>query len=153
MSSELLSLGSIGLGRQSSETLAQAVNQLGGAISKLIDITPIPIVVLKSQRNILSSNVADDVLILSGLACPPKHRIVVEDFNINFSTVAGTIKLVILDQNNNILNNIVLSISASQSGIGRTVLEDGQRLAVMGQTAGAGIFGVYCSGVIQKVLD
>ena len=41
-------------------------------------------------------------------------------------------------------------ITSSVNGTGKTVLEQGERLAVLGQSAGAGVFGIYVSGFLQK---
>ena len=114
--------------------------------------TEIPFIFLKSNRNVLSSNVNNDVIILAGSPVPFGYRGVIADFNLNFSTVAGTVKWVSTDFNaNNILSDIVSGITASSSGVGATVLEAGERLAVAGQVAGAGIFSTFCTGKIVKL--
>jgi hypothetical protein len=41
-------------------------------------------------------------------------------------------------------------ITSTTNGIGETVLEEGERLAVVGQTAGAGTFEVFCTGSKQR---
>ena len=125
---------------------------LNQALQRNADLIPKPQIFLKSANNNLSSNVADGVLILAGMRIPQKHRASVEDFNINFTTVAGTIRLVILDSNDTIITDVLRSITSSTNGTGKTVLEEGQALAVVGQSAGAGVFSVYCSGTIQKVV-
>ena len=43
-------------------------------------------------------------------------------------------------------------VSSSTNGTGKTILEQGQKIGIVGQTAGAGIFTVYISGKLQKVL-
>ena len=116
------------------------------------ELIPKPQIFLKSANNNLSSNVADGVIILAGMRIPLNHRASVEDFNINFTTAAGTIRLVILDSNDTIITDVLRSVTASTNGTGKTVLEQGQALAVVGQSAGAGVFSVYCSGTIQKVI-
>ena len=73
-----------------------------------------------------------------------------EDFNIIFSTAAGTIRLVIMDSNFNIIQPLLVSISNTTNGLGKTVLEENQRLAIVGEIAGAGSFTTYCSGILQK---
>jgi len=42
-------------------------------------------------------------------------------------------------------------MSGSTSGIGATVLDEGEALAIEVNTQGASLFGVYYSGKIQKV--
>jgi len=44
-----------------------------------------------------------------------------------------------------------VDVTSSTNGTGKTVLETGDRLAVVGQTSGAGTFGCYFSGYSQKV--
>ena len=75
-----------------------------------------------------------------------------EDFNVNFTTVAGTVRLVILDKSNNIIQDLLRDISSSTNGTGKTVIEEGQKIGVVGQSAGAGIFTVYITGSLQKVI-
>ena len=133
-------------------TLTGNLQTLNNSLQRNADLIPKPQIFLKSANNNLSSNVADGVLILAGIRIPQGHRASVEDFNINFTTVAGTIRLVILDSNDNIITDVLRSITSSTNGTGKTVLEEGQALAVVGQSAGAGVFSVYCSGTIQKVV-
>src|SRR3990167_10540847 len=115
-------------------------NVLENALNRNADLIPKPQIFLKSANDNLSSNVADGVLILGGMRIPQNHRASVEDFNINFTTVAGTVRLVILNANDTIITDVLRSISTSVNGTGKTVLEEGQALAVVGQTAGAGVF-------------
>jgi len=144
-------IASMFLGNKGQSELKLILEQLNTNIEIQTEKIEKPFIFLRSNRNNLSSNVADDASILVGPKTPQGFQGIIEDFNINFSTVAGTIKLVIMDANEQILNNLILDITASQSGIGRTVLENGQRLAVVGQTAGAGIFGVYCAGFLRRI--
>ena len=129
--------------------LLNATNELIAQIKLLRDFTPQPFVFLKS-RTALSSNVADNVLISEGQPVPAGFRASVRDFNLVFSTVAGTLKIVTLDQNRNVLQEILRDITVTTNGIGETVLDEGERLAVVGQTAGAGTFEVYCTGNKQR---
>lgn len=129
------------------------IDILNQSLNRNADLIPKPQIFLKSNNNNLSSNVADAVLILSGVKIPQGHRATVEDFNINFTTVAGTVRLVILDAAENIITDVLRSINSSTNGTGKTVLEEGQSLAVVGQVAGAGVFSVYCSGTIQRVVS
>ena len=136
---------------QSDNQLLKGIEKLEKAILKQIEIAREPIVILRSSGANLSSNVANGVLILESAPTPQDRKIVVEDFNVNFTTAAGVVRVVILDSNSNIVNNLLRDVNSSTTGTGKTVLETGDRLAVVGQTAGAGTFGVYFSGYSQKV--
>ena len=132
--------------------LEQALVLLQSSILQQIEKQPIPQIFLKSGiANTLSSNVADGVLILAGFPIPQGHRGSLEDFNVNFTTAAGTVRLVILDKQNNIIQDLLRDISSSTNGTGKTVIEEGQKMGIVGQTAGAGIFTVYVTGSLQKV--
>lgn len=132
-------------------SIHEDIDSLVIAIRTLIDVLPKPGIFLKSFNNNLSSNVADAVIILKGPKIPSGHKATVKDFNVNFTTVAGTIRLVIIDGSDNILIDVLRSINSSTNGTGATVLEENQALAIVGQTAGAGVFSVYCSGDQQKL--
>lgn len=120
------------------------------AIGQLIDSQEKPFVFARSNRNNLSSNVASDVYIFAGPAVPYNYKGIVKDFNINFSTVAGTIKICVLDEQNTILYDISTGITSSSSGFGSTVLNEGEKIGIMGQSAGAGTFGCNITGVLKK---
>lgn len=152
MSVEALLAGKM-LDSKASESINLLLAQLNNAVDTSNDLVPKPFVFLKSNNDNLSSNVADGVIILNGPPMPAKHKGVVEDFNVNYTTAAGTVRLVILTASNQIKIDILRDINSSTNGTGRTVLEEGERFAVVGQTAGAGIFSVYCSGAIQKVIQ
>jgi len=140
------------LGRVSSKGLEEAIVLLQGSILEQIRRIPLAQIFLKSGLgNTLSSNVADDVLILAGFPIPAGFRGSLEDFNVNFTTAAGTVRLVILDKQNNIIQDLLRDITSSTNGTGKTVIEEGQKIGVVGQTAGAGIFTVYITGTLQKV--
>lgn len=128
-----------------------SIERLVGAIEKQIAFIPVPRNFLKSNGANLSSNVSDGVIILKGAPIPPDHRGVMEDFNINFTTAAGTVRLVILDSSDNIRIDILRDVTSSTNGTGRTVLEAGESMAVVGQSAGAGTFAAYVSGTLQRV--
>ena len=132
---------------------SDAIDRLSANIDKLIRFTPIPRNFLKSNSANLSSNVSDGTIILRGPPVPRNHRGVLEDFNINFTTAAGTVRLVILDPSGSIRIDILRDISGSTNGTGRTVLEESESIAVVGQTAGAGTFAAYVSGMLQRVRD
>lgn len=140
------------LGRVSSKGLEEAIVLLQGSILEQIERIPQAQIFLKSGiNNTLSSNVADGVLIMAGFPIPADHRGSLEDFNVNFTVSAGTVRLVILDKSNNIIQDLLRDISSSTNGTGKTILEAGQKMGIVGQTAGAGIFTVYVSGTLQKV--
>jgi len=139
--------------KQASESVNLLLAQLNNSVRTQNDLVAKPFVFLKSNNNNLSSNVNDGVLILTGPPMPAKHKGVVEDFNVNYTTAAGTVRLVILTASEQIRIDILRDITSSTNGTGRTVLEEGERLAVVGQASGAGTFSVYCSGAIQKVIQ
>lgn len=120
-------------------------------LTRLVNQQPQPFVFLKSNNNNLSSNVNDGILILNGTRVPANSRATVRDFNVNFTTVAGTVRIVILDSSGSIKIDILRGVNSSTNGVGETVLEEGEMLAIVGQTAGAGVFSVYCSGQVQRV--
>jgi len=151
MSVEMAAAGLLA-SRASGKSLEAAIVLLQTSILNQIEKQPIPQIFLKSGiGNTLSSNVADDVLIMAGFPIPANHRGSLEDFNVNFTTVAGTVRLVILDKQNNIIQDLLRDISSSTNGTGKTILEEGQKMGVVGQSAGAGIFTVYVSGTLQKI--
>jgi len=140
------------LGQVSQKGLEASLVLLQRSILNQIEKQPIPQIFLKSGiANTLSSNVADGVLILAGFPIPAGHRGSLEDFNVNFTTVIGTVRLVILDKQNNIIQDLLRDINSSTNGTGKTIIEEGQKMGIVGQTAGAGIFTVYVSGTLQKV--
>jgi len=140
------------LGRASSKGLEEAIVLLQGSILEQIRRIPQAQIFLKSGLgNTNSSNVADGVLILAGFPVPAGFRGSLEDFNVNFTTVAGTVRIVILDKSNNIIQDLLRDISSSTNGTGATVIEEGQKIGVVGQTAGAGVFTIYITGTLQKV--
>lgn len=116
----------------------------------LRDFTAQPFVFLNSRNVGLSSNVADAVIIAAGQRVPPGHRATVRDFNLNYTTAAGTVRIVILSPTNEIRQDILRDITSTTNGVGETVLEEGEKLGVVGQTAGAGTFNVFCSGSKQR---
>ena len=138
-------------GKQNNDGLIASIESMRELIRIQTEQVQRPFIFLKSNNNILSSNVTDGTLILSGPVVGENEKGIVEDFNVNFTTVAGTVRLVIVNAQNGIITDILRDITSSTNGTGKTVLENGQRLAIVGQTAGAGVFSVYCSGFIQKV--
>ena len=141
-----------GLMQTTPKGLEEAIVLLESSILEQIRRIPQAQIFLKSGfGNTLSSNVADGVLILAGFPIPAGFRGSLEDFNVNFTTAAGTVRIVILDKQNNIIQDLLRDISSSTNGTGKTVIEEGQKIGIVGQTAGAGLFTVYITGVLQKV--
>jgi len=140
------------IGGLSSKGLEQAILLLQESILEQIRRIPQAQIFLKSGLgNTLSSNVANDVLIMAGFPIPAGFRGALEDFNVNFTTASGVVRIVILDKSNNIIQDLLRDISSSTNGTGKTILEEGQKIGIVGQTAGAGIFTVFISGTLQKV--
>lgn len=152
MSFESLVVGQ-GLNAVSDNKLLFGIERLEAAILRQTARQIQPFIFLRSNNNNLSSNVSDGTLILNGPQIPPGTKGVIEDFNVNFTTAAGTVRLVILDGSNRIVTDILRDINSSTNGTGKTVLEEGQRLGIVGQTAGAGTFSVYCSGYVQVIRE
>jgi len=140
------------LGRLSSKGLETTIALLQASILKQIERLPQSQVFLKTGKgNTLSSNVANNVLIFAGFPIPAGHKGALEDFNVNFTTAAGTVRIVLLDKSNNIIQDLLRDITSSTNGTGKTILEEGEKIGIVGQTAGAGIFTAYISGTLQKV--
>ena len=140
------------LSRLSGKGLEQAITLLQTSILTQVERLPQSQVFLKSGiGNTLSSNVTNDTLIFAGFPIPAGHKGRLEDFNVNFTTAAGTVRIVILDKQNNIIQDLLRDISSSTNGTGATVLEQGEKIGIVGQSAGAGIFTAYISGTLQKV--
>ena len=110
------------MGQQSNNQLLQALIRVEKALLRTIESQKEPIVVLRSNLNNLSSNHVDGFVILESAPTPANTKIVVEDWNFNFTTVAGTVRAVILDANNNEINNILRDVSSSTNGTGATVM-------------------------------
>lgn len=131
--------------------LEQSIAELRRQIILIRDFTPQPFIFLKSTNNGLSSNVNDGILIAVGQPVPYGHRATVRDFNLNYTTAAGTVRIVILAPGGQTIRQDVLrDINATTNGVGETVLDEGESLAVVGQTAGAGTFNVFCTGTKQR---
>lgn len=144
---DLISIGS----QEIFSSLVTELRLLRDEITRFREFFPKPFIFLKSGRATLDSNVAADVVILDGMRVPAGHMGYVEDFNVNFTTAAGTIQIVVVDANNNVRSNLLRTITSNTNGTGKTVLDEHERLAIIGQVAGAGVFGVFCTGTIQKV--
>ncbi len=133
------------------DALILAIQENTRTINKQIEIQGRDIVLLQSNGSNLSSAVNDGVLILSSAPCPAGHIIKVTDWNLNFTVTAGTVRVVVLDANDTIVNNILLLVNSSINGNGGAVLQTGQKLAVVGSTSGAGTFGCFFSAELKKV--
>ena len=129
--------------------LLPAINNLTREMKNVADQTPKAFIFLKGPTG-MSSNVNANVEILAGPQIPQGYKATVKDFNLIFSTVAGTVRLVIGDANKNIIQPLLTGINSTTNGLGETVLESNQRLMVVGESAGAGVFTAYCSGILQK---
>ena len=132
--------------------LIPAINNLTKEMKNVADQTPKAFIFLKGPTA-MSSNVNANVEILAGPQIPQGYKATIKDFNLIFSTVAGTVRLVILDANKNIIQPLLTGINSTTNGLGETVLESNQRLGVVGETAGAGLFTVYCSGILQRNIN
>jgi len=100
------------------DNLITAIQELAELNRIQAQLIPKPFIFLKSNNNILSSNVANGVLILSGPLMGQGEKGIVEDFNVNFTTVAGTVRLVIVDAEDNIIIDILRDITSSTNGTG-----------------------------------
>lgn len=128
------------------------IDQNTQALKKVVDRAPVPFNFIQSNSNSLSSNVADGIMIIQSPVMNKGQRGVVEDFNVNFTTVAGTVRIVkVRGQDSLIIVDVTRGINSSASGTGSTVLEEGEAIAVVGQVAGAGTFSVLFSGKIYNV--
>lgn len=122
------------------------------ALEKLVKMGTDPFIFIQSNGSCLSSNVADAVMIIQSPVMRQGQRGIVEDLNVNFTTIAGTVRIVkVRGQDGLILVDVVRTITASTSGTGSVVLEEGEALAIVGQSAGAGVFSVFMSGHVQNV--
>ncbi len=130
-------------------TLVLGIDVLNRNIKSLADQTPKGFIFLKGPTG-LSSNVSANVEILAGPQIPQGYKAIIKDFNLIYSTAAGAVRLVIGDANRNIIQPLLIGINSTTNGLGETVLEENQRLMVVGETAGAGTFTVYCSGILQR---
>ena len=134
----------------SSENLVEALSNLNNSITNAAKISEIPFVFLRTNGERVSTTGTAGDLIVVGSSCPAGFMGTIEDFNVTFGTSGGTVELVILDSNNQVLNFLVKSITANQNGSGATVLQEGQRIGVRLNTSGSGLIGAFCSGKIKR---
>ena len=133
-----------------SETLVQALTNLNNSVSNAAKISEIPFVFLRTNGERVSTTGSTGDIILAGPSCPAGFMGTIEDFNITFGTAGGTVDLVLLDANNQVVNFLVKTITAEQNGTGATVLQEGQRLGVRLNASGSGLIGAFCSGKIKR---
>lgn len=122
------------------------------ALERFVETREEPYVFGQTINTAIDINRVAGTVVYAGNPVPIGKKGVVRDININFSTVAGTIILVKLNANNNIVADITRGIAASVSGIGSVVLEEGEKIGLSVQVQAAGIIGVYFSGDVRKVL-
>ena len=134
----------------SNENLVQALTNLNNSVTNAAKISEIPFVFLRTNGERVSTTGTAGDLIVIGSSCPAGFMGTIEDFNVTFGTTGGTVELVILDSNNQVINFLVKSITANQNGSGATVLQEGQRIAVRLNTSGSGLIGAFCSGKIKR---
>ena len=134
----------------SSENLVKALANLNNSVENAAKISEIPFVFLRTNGERVSTTGTAGDLIVIGSSCPAGFMGTIEDFNVTFGTTGGTVELVILDSNNQVINFLVKSITANQNGSGATVLQEGQRIAVRLTTSGSGLIGAFCSGKIKR---
>ena len=129
--------------------LIPAISNLTKEMKNVADQMPKAFIFLKGPTG-MSSAVSANVEILAGPQIPQGYKATIKDFNVIFSTAAGAVRLVIGDANKNIIQPLLTGITSTTNGLGETVLESNQRLMIVGETSGAGVFTAYCSGIIQK---
>ena len=134
----------------SNENLVQALTNLNNSVTNAAKISEIPFVFLRTNGERVSTTGTAGDLIVVGPSCPAGFMGTIEDFNVTFGTAGGTVELVIVDSNNQVINFLVKAITANQNGSGATVLQDGQRIAVRLNTSGSGLIGAFCSGKIKR---
>jgi len=140
------------MNKGSLEKFTESIDRNTEALNRFTESQPRYEPIIKSNGATHTSTHADGFIIDKSFRVPAGFRLVVEDFNINFTTAAGTIRIAILDAHDNEVIDILRDITASTNGTGRTVLDQGERLGVLGQASGAGIFGIYISGFLQKMI-
>lgn len=139
------------LGSDNSKFLLNELQTLNRNIETQISLRAKPEILLSSGRSAITATHTADIEILKGFEVPRGFRATVKDYNINWTSSGGKVGLVIMDRSNNIVSTIIEQISASVSGAGGTVLEEGQKLALVGHTSGAGVLGCHFSGELQRI--
>ena len=93
-------IASEALKKGSDNFLLNSLEKLNSNIERLVESQPQPFIFLKTTEASLSSNVANGEMILAGSRVKDGHRATVKDFNLHFATQAGTVRIVVLDENN-----------------------------------------------------
>ena len=132
-------------------TLTIGIEQLNNSIQQLVNITPKATIFLKSNNNNLSVDQAANAVMLQGPKVPLGYKGIIEDYNVNFTTAGGTVKFSVMTPSDTVYIDTNRNISSSSNGLGRTVLEEGQSLALIVQSQGVGVVSVLCTGTLQKV--
>lgn len=125
------------------------LNQLQ-ALNKIVDRSPKPFIFIQTANSAVSSNGSAGVPIVQSPVIGRGYRGVVRDFNINFGTVAGTVKISKINSSQLVTTDITTGITNSLSGQGSVVLEEGEAIAIVGQSAGAGLLGAFFSGDMYR---
>jgi hypothetical protein len=127
------------------------LNNLNETIDNLGDrLEEIPFTFFDTYSNLYSSNVSNNVLIAAGNPVPTGYYGIAKDFNIFFGTVAGTVKLSIMDYNfANKKSDYQTGITTTNNGSGAAKLDETEVMCLLGQTAGAGTVGGFVTGVIK----
>ena len=137
---------------QTESRMEFALNQLVDKLEKVAESRDRPFVFMKAEDDILTADQAAGTIIIKGTPVPRGFKGVVEDFNVTFGTAAGEIKLIIVDPSGNKANTVLSGIQNNTSGVGATVLDEGEALGLEVVTQGASsTLGCYFSGKIQKV--
>ena len=132
------------------ETLTQALGTLNQSIELQSKISDIPYVFLRSNGQRVSTTGSAGDILVAGNPVPPGFMGTIQDFNVTFGTSGGTVELVVLDANDQVLNYLVTAITANQNGSGATVLQEGQKLGIRLNTSGSGLIGTICTGKIKR---
>ena len=138
--------------KTTSESDRDILISINNELVKLNAFDPRPKIMLKTPKTTtLNVNQTANTVLLNSPIVPHNHVFTVKDFTVSFRTAGGTVKLVALDSQNAIMDDILVDISASGSGAGGTVFEAGEALGVVVQTQGAGTITVRCSGDLKRI--
>lgn len=134
--------------------LNSSISTLNTSIQKLSDnLRADPFVALNGNNGI-SVNQAANTVLMQGVPVPVGYRLVLDDFNVTFTTSGGTVSIVIMDYNGkNVVNTITQQINSSASGFGGTVLDQTTCVAIIVNTQGAGVVQTYISGHLKKMVN
>ena len=125
--------------------LQQTIDNLGDRLEE------IPFTFINTANNLQSSNVSNDVLIFQGVPVPVGYYGKAQDFNVIFGTVAGTVKIALMDYNaKNIISYYQTGFTTTSNGTAELVIDENQCIALLGQVAGAGTVNVLVTGFIKQ---